>query len=126
MIKRLNLKALRILVCGSRYWTNRNRIMRELQNIGTSNIVCLIEGGAVGADSLGRSCGEELGIAILSFPADWKKYGSAAGTIRNSQMIREGKPDMVLAFHKDLRESVGTAHMVRIARAEDIMVKVIR
>lgn len=100
--------------------------MRELRSLGTSNITCVMVGERDGADTLGRSCAEELGIDILPFPADWGMWGAVAGLIRNSQMLQEGDPSMVLAFHEDLKKSYNTANMVRLARSAGLLVKVIR
>lgn len=49
---------------------------------------------------------------MIEFPALWDKHGRAAGPIRNTQMLDEGRPDLVLAFHRDLSESKGTRNMV--------------
>ena len=54
-------------------------------------------------------------MRVLAFPADWDKYHKAAGHIRNQQMLTEGKPTLVLAFHHDLARSKGTKDMVRRA-----------
>jgi hypothetical protein len=68
----------------------------------------------------------QLGFTVLPFPADWNTHGKAAGPIRNRQMLKEGKPDVVLAFHEDLGRSKGTADMVRAAKAAGIAVKVFK
>lgn len=103
---------MRLLVCGDRYWTDKTSILSEIKRLSPSVV---IEGEAPGADSIARECANELGIGVLSFPAEWELYGHAAGPIRNAQMLREGKPDMVLAFHDDLQKSKGTLDMVRQA-----------
>ena len=59
------------------------------------------------------------GIVPEHFPADWKANPRAAGPIRNRQMLA-AKPDMVVAFHKDLATSRGTKDMVTIARKAGI------
>lgn len=59
---------------------------------------------------------------ILAYPADWDKYHRAAGHIRNQQMLAEGKPTLVLAFHHDLAKSKGTKDMVRRALKEGLPV----
>ena len=46
-------------------------------------VVC---GLAKGADIWGRNWALSNGIPIKDFPADWEKYGKAAGVIRNKQM----------------------------------------
>jgi hypothetical protein len=48
--------------------------------------------------------------------AQWGRYGRAAGPRRNAQMLSEGRPDRVVAFHDHLSASVGTAHMLELAR----------
>ena len=51
-------------------------------------------------------------------------HGKAAGPIRNREMLRDGGPEMVAAFHTDLSQSKGTLDMVRIARSAGVPVKV--
>lgn len=75
----------------------------------------VIEGEAPGADTLAREAAEYFGIPVLAFPANWQKYGRAAGPIRNTEMLNEGKPDMVVAFHNDYLHSKGTKNMVEQA-----------
>ena len=41
--------------------------------------------------------------------------GGAAGAIRNGQMLTEGKPDLVVAFHGNISISKGTKNMVEQA-----------
>jgi hypothetical protein len=61
----------------------------------------------------------------MEYPAQWHKYGRAAGPIRNQQMLAEGKPDLVLAFHDDIDGSRGTKDMVNRARRAGVKVEVI-
>ena len=89
---------------------------------------CLIAGAARGADSLAASVIREWiikwgGWQLASFPADWDKHGKAAGPIRNAQMLKEGKPDICLAF--PLPGSIGTWDMIRKANAAGIEVRII-
>jgi len=76
---------------------------------------CLIEGEARGADRMARAIGISLRIPVYGFPADWARYGRAAGPIRNKQMLVEGTPTLVVAFHDNLRNSKGTRNMVEQA-----------
>ncbi len=116
---------MRVLVCGDRNWKNMGVIERELKKFPSDTIV--IHGAARGADTLGKFVAEKIGLKVINdgkgFPADWKRYGRAAGPIRNQQMIDEGKPDLVLAFHENLNASKGTRDMVN--RAESVGIKVV-
>lgn len=99
---------MRVLACGSRGWTDENIVRNALAHYGAGDV--LIHGCAAGADTVAGVVGRELGMTIEEYPADWKKLGRRAGPIRNERMLREGKPDVGLAF--DLG-TPGTADMVR-------------
>lgn len=112
-----------VLVCGDRKWNHQNivdRVLRTMSNV--SPITLLIEGGAPGADTCGRLAASKLHIPCKTYPADWAKYGKAAGPIRNRQMLNEGKPDIVLAFHSNIAKSKGTKDMIKAARNAGILV----
>lgn len=116
--------ATRVLVTGDRNWTDIETIEWQLKLCVHMEV--LIHGGARGADTIAGAFGKKLGskVEVLEFRADWDKYGRAAGPIRNKQMLVEGFPDYVLAFHDDLELSKGTRHMVSLARKAGIPVKV--
>lgn len=101
---------MKLLVCGDRNWNDYDALKRAIIAIGPTVI---IEGEAKGADKMSRQIAEELGINVMPFPADWQKYGRAAGPIRNAQQLKEGNPDLVLAAHNDLVSSKGTKDMVK-------------
>lgn len=50
-------------------------------------------------------------IPFKLFPADWEKYGKAAGPIRNQQMAEYG--NVLLAFDRGTK---GTKNMIETAR----------
>jgi len=121
----------RILVCGDRNWRDKKRIeelllklCKELQ-ITSPNEIMIIHGGARGADSLAGEVAQELGFRLRVYPAEWERYGKVAGPLRNTEMLEDGKPDLVLAFHPDLSKSKGTAHMVKIAKRKGVEVRLI-
>ena len=98
-----------VLVCGDRNWTNKDKI-REVIIKHTPSLI--IHGGCRGADTLAGEVAKELGIPVKVFPAEWDKYGKAAGPIRNQKMLDEGKPDLVIAFHNNIENSRGTKDML--------------
>ncbi len=115
---------MRVLVCGDRKWWDGKAILRELRRLPPP--ITVIEGEARGADTLARLVAENQGWPVLRFPARWDVYGKAAGPIRNKQMLDEGKPDLVLAFHDNIQESRGTKDMVMQATKRGIETLVIR
>lgn len=119
--------ARRLLICGDRNWRNADRILGLLKVAhGMNTVEVVIEGEARGADTLARRAAETLGIPVLRFPADWNTHGKAAGPIRNRQMLKEGQPTEVWAFHNSIETSKGTKDMVTAACAAKIRTLVFR
>jgi len=110
-------KAMKVLVCGSRYWTDYAMIHDRLSTLPLGTTI--IQGMAPGADSCARLAAIRLGFKYEDYPAKWSKYGKGAGPIRNQQMI-EQKPDLVIAFHEDFEKSKGTNDMLE--RAVDAII----
>ena len=104
---------MKLLICGDRNWSDGNAVRDVMKGF---NPTVVIEGEARGADTFARLCAGVLGIEVLPFPADWEKYGKAAGPIRNSQMLKEGNPDVVVGFHYKIEESKGTRDMLTRAK----------
>jgi len=101
-----------ILVCGSRKWRDAIAVHLALAceprmcRRGDEDILVLhgnagghdpLTGATMGADKIADREARGLGYEVHSFPADWKRYGKAAGPIRNRLMLDED-PDLVLAF----------------------------
>ena len=112
---------MRLLICGDRNWNDPAAIQRELV-ARRESISCVIHGAARGADSMAGEIAKGLGLVVAAYPAQWDKYGRAAGYIRNRQMLVEGKPDSVFAFHERISTSKGTKHMMEIAAAAGVPV----
>lgn len=83
----------------------------------------IIQGGAKGADYLAKIWAYTHKFECIEYPADWKTYGRAAGPIRNLQMLKEGKPDLVVAFM--VPNSRGTKHMVESAQKAGIQTRIV-
>lgn len=111
----------RVLICGSRYWTDEAPI-RQLLTENQQSISLVIHGGARGADSIASRIASELKLPQSIHPPDWEKYGKRAGILRNIEMLYTMRPTRVVAYTDDLSTSKGTAHMVRIAQKEKIPV----
>lgn len=116
---------MRVLVCGGRdldesavwNWLERFGHQDAAEAVGRDErITSVIHGAASGADNAAAGWGEFEGVRVIAYPADWRKHGKAAGPIRNTQMLREGKPSLVIAFPGGR----GTADMIRQAEAADV------
>lgn len=119
------MSAPRILITGSRNWTNRSVIDRALRNawqqLGERKDAVLVHGAARGADSLAAWIWASKGFPVEAHPAKWDDFGKRAGYIRNKTMVDLGA-DVCLAF--PLGESRGTRNCMDLARKAGIEVRV--
>lgn len=100
----------RVLVCGGRDFSDTAAVAAVLGMIKDHyGIAVVIEGEAPGADTLARDWAQMCRIPVEPYFADWNLFGRRAGTIRNARMLRDGKPDLAVAFPG----GAGTADMVR-------------
>lgn len=112
---------MKVLVCGGRHYNNYEKIFDVIKSLKEKyGNITIIEGGAPGADKHARTVCEKEGIPFNEYPADWKKYGRAAGPKRNQQMLDCECPDLVIAFHEDIESSKGTKDMINRARRLNI------
>ncbi len=94
----------RLLVCGSREWTDRARIRAELLVIAPFD--ALTHGAYRGADAMSVSalleggCCNNSSVSVEPYAVDHTLDGPwpGAGPRRNARMLRDGKPDRGLAF----------------------------
>lgn len=119
---------MRILVCGSRTWDQPHLIEGALfdalrESPQPKHPFTIIQGMAKGADLQARKIAVKNSWPVEDYPADWQRYGRAAGFIRNQQMLDEGKPDLVLAFWDG--KSKGTLHMIDAAKKAGIKVEIV-
>lgn len=114
----------RILITGSRTWTDRDAVWQALADI-TSTIppdreIVVVHGACpTGADAHAHNWALRYGIAVEQHPANWRQYGRAAGVRRNAEMVAAGA-DICLAFIRDA--SRGASHTARLAEAAGIRV----
>lgn len=108
---------LKVLVCGGRDYHNVRTIKSWLDGIHSDfGIKLVIEGGATGADEHAREWAFRNRIKVVTYVADWERYGRAAGPKRNRRMLLESAPDLVIAFPGD----DGTADMVKRAKSKGV------
>ncbi len=124
-------KELRVLICGSRNWTDKRRIGRYLDTLMDeegyeASHITIIHGACKGADYHAGMEAKGRGMNVLEFPAKWSSLGLAAGPKRNQQMLDEGKPDRIVAFHENITSSKGTKDMVTRSEIAGLPVTIIK
>lgn len=125
-IKTTTKSDFKLVVAGCRDFDDYSLLSAELDEylkdkIKTHNVT-IVSGCATGADSLGEEYATQKGLNIKKFPADWDKYGNAAGPKRNLQMAEYA--DAVIVFWDN--KSSGTRNMIECARRENIPCKIIQ
>lgn len=114
-------ETLRVVICGGRNWRDEVTIDRVIQRLPPRSIV--VHGDGRGADKIAGKIASWHGHSVIPIPANWIKYGKKAGPIRNQHMLTP-KPDLVIAFHNDLRKSTGTMDMIMRANKAGIKVEI--
>lgn len=110
---------MRIIVCGTRSWNDRQRISDRFGYLPPDSTV--VHGAARGADRIAQQEADKWGLLTESHPADWSQ-GKRAGLTRNERMASLGA-DLCIAFWDG--RSTGTAHMMDCARRVGIPVEVV-
>lgn len=113
---------IKILVCGDRNWTNERVIKDFIEKLPDD--VIIIHGNCRGADLIAGKYSLNRGLTVITYPADWERYGKSAGPIRNKEMLDE-EPHLVIAFHNNIEKSKGTKNMIEQAKKANINVFVI-
>lgn len=117
----------RVIVCGGRDFSDKKLCFESLDRILTEyDDVEIVSGHARGADLLGEEYAAKKGLACRVFPADWNKWGKAAGPIRNREMLiyAEAEVPVIVAFWDG--RSLGTKNMIKQAENAGAEVHIVR
>ena len=116
----------RIVISGSRDFNNYELLKSYtdecIATLRKKYTLIFLSGRCRGADFLGERYAKEQGFKIEYFPAEWEKYGRAAGPKRNEQMA--ALADYIICFWDG--KSKGTASMISLAKAKGIPLKIKR
>ena len=105
---------MRVAVTGGRDYRDQRRVDEVLDAIHAATpIEALIHGDARGADTLAADWARRQGIKVHPYPARWddldvheplvkwrngKPYNARAGLTRNTRMLIEGCPSLLVVF----------------------------
>lgn len=105
---------MRLAIVGGRTFNDIHKLNEIMSKLSPPDTI--ISGGAIGADTVAANYARENNIELVEFLPDWKKYGRAAGMIRNKTIIDSA--DAVLAFWDG--KSKGTKNSIALARKRKI------
>ena len=107
------IKMKRIVIGGYRNFNNYE-IFKNFVDlcVGQETGITILSGHCKGTDLMAERYAKEKGFALEIYPADWKKYGKAAGPIRNRQMVENA--DTVIAFVS--KTASGTKNLIENAK----------
>lgn len=118
---------MRVLVTGSREWSNFDLLEKELgklvDDLREGEGFCLVHGACPrGADALAASWAAARSSWVIEepHPADWEANGRSAGYRRNAEMV-DLDADVVLAFVTP--GCRGTVHCAALAQAAGLEVR---
>lgn len=115
------------IIAGSRSVTDYADLLRAIDACPW-RITRVVSGACRGVDQLGERWARENGVEVDRYPADWKKFGRAAGPRRNEVMV--GRAKMLGYVGKTCGgllalwdgKSRGTAGMIEIAKKRGLAV----
>ena len=106
---------MKVAIIGSRKYKNYNVFSKCLdaffEKIGWTPTM-VYSGGAKGVDEMAEKYCVHHSIPITIHYAQWKKYGKAAGPIRNELIVKNS--DIILAFPR--KGGKGTQNAIKIAK----------
>lgn len=126
---------LRIIIAGGRTFKDYEKLSVETSRIIKTLLeaygceeknVRIVSGHASGADQLGERFAIDSGFDLTIFPANWLRYGKAAGCIRNETMADYATDGYymgtLIAFWNG--KSRGAKHMIETAEnaAMDVII----
>lgn len=122
--------AMRVIVSGSRSWTDRGRISERLAqlDLGGVDAPIIVVGydpekkRPKGVDEIAYQEAHKLGLLVEPHPAYWDVEGKGAGFARNERMAKSGA-DLCIAFWDG--RSTGTLDMITRAVKHGILVDVV-
>ena len=117
-------KDFKVIIAGSRNFNNY-KVLEAIcdklleRRVAEGYKIIIISGHAEGADKLGELYAQNRGYEVKLYKPNWKKYGKAAGGIRNGKMAEVA--NALIAF--PVGESRGTRDMIQKAIDKHLIVR---
>jgi hypothetical protein len=106
---------MRVIIAGGRDFVPSSADFRTIQDLLTkSDAEEVVSGCCRGADKFGELCADNLGILIKRIPAEWMRYGKAAGPRRNREMAQYADAVILMPGGKgtnDMRQAAISANL---------------
>ena len=114
---------MKVIIAGSRNFTNYQKLKKQCdQFLQNQTDIEIVSGEHYkGADKLGEKYAAEKEFPLTKFPANWYRYGKAAGPKRNEYMANYA--DALIAFWDS--KSRGTKNMIQLAKQKNLKIKII-
>lgn len=103
----------KVAIVGSRDFPNRPLVEAFVERLRPSTVV--VSGRGRGVDRWAEDAAKARGLATDIYPAEWDKYGKAAGFRRNKDIVNAC--DHLVAFWDG--ESRGTMHSLDMALEQE-------
>jgi len=100
-----------------------DKIFRGKKQARPDRKMCIVSGGARGADRLAkRYADEHFFVDYIEYKPDWEAHGKQAGFMRNVEIVKNS--NMVIAFWNG--KSKGTKHTMSVTQSVGKYLKVVR
>lgn len=110
---------MRLLICAGRYYADTRRCHRVLDAyLRIRPVTVLIHGGSQFLGSALEDWARDAGVDVVRYPPNWKLHGKQAERQRNHFMLKDSRPEVVIA----LPGAEDTSELVAQARAAGVHV----
>lgn len=110
---------MRVIIAGGREYHNYDTLLKAIEE-SHFEISVVVSGGASGVDAMGERYASDMNKPLHIYLADWKRYGKAAGPLRNRKMAENA--DALIAIWDG--KSKGTKNMIETAEKMNLYVYV--
>lgn len=110
---------MKTIIAGSRGIRDLKVVLEAVEECGFE-VTSVVSGCAQGVDTLGEIYAGQNNLPVHKYPAQWDKYGKAAGPIRN-KLMSENAEALIAVWDG---QSSGTRNMISNAKARGLKVYV--